>query len=82
MLFFLGGGIVFYEVFFGLVSGDGKKRETVCEYHLSLVIVIYSQTFFCFVTKVAFCSAIEINFIALAYSQIFRFAQDIAFRSA
>ena len=59
-----------------MVSGDGKKKETVCEHRLFLVIVVYSQTFY-FAKEVAFRLVIEINFIALAYSQIFRFAQDV-----
>ena len=70
-----------------MVFGDGKKKETACEHRLFLVIVVYSQTFFRFAKEVAFRSAIRVNsilslkaqrpLVALAYSQIFRFAQDI-----
>ena len=70
-----------------MVFGDGKKKETMCEYRLFLVIVVYSQTFY-FAKEVAFRLAIRVNsilspkaqrpLVALAYSQIFRFAQDVA----
>ena len=81
----------FMRCFWGMVSGDGKKKETMCEHRPFLVIVVYSQTFY-FAKDVAFRSAIRVNsilspkaqrpLVALAYLQIFRFAQDVAFRSA
>ena len=73
---FWGWGLLYFmRCFLGWLVGM-EKRERRCVNTISLLLLLFIRIF-CFATKVAFCSAIEINFIALAYSQIFRFAQDV-----